>query len=182
MYIRLLSLTVIATSVLASPLRRGDDTGYDFCPAMNLDRVSIHPGGFSTIGAPYNLGECTYGKDACEYHFENGTLSSISPDGCPLLVNLGNAKERNGCPIVNLLNAPVLDSSVSGGLLECLYANVTDIVECHYSTNVSSPTALSVGEAGCPLCLPASTNCTESQPVNSATSTILSTFTASASA
>ncbi|KAJ7663371.1 hypothetical protein DFH06DRAFT_1128689 [Mycena polygramma] len=136
----LLIFAVIATTVLASPLRR-DAT--DFCPAMNLQGVPFSTS-ITEIQGAVSVVECFYGQDICTY-------DALNPPG---------ATEANGCPVVNILNAPVFpNSTVTGtGLDEIL--NVRDA-----PTGVAN---IIFGDSSCPTCLPNNQACLENPVLNHA--------------
>ncbi|KAJ7635729.1 hypothetical protein DFH06DRAFT_1336376 [Mycena polygramma] len=133
MFTQLLVFSVMATSVLATPLRRIDI----HCPSLNKASTPLN---FSSHDIPSGNGSdtagfCAYNSEApCHYELPTNTND---PKDCPFAIsNANNLPALAGCPFVNSVNAP---------LIQGFRSNISTTV-CTYATENIEVNALCMSE------------------------------------
>ncbi|KAJ7618209.1 hypothetical protein DFH06DRAFT_1483429 [Mycena polygramma] len=129
MFSQLILLAVVATSAIATPLRRDDPS--PVCPRFDRSSppVRFSGGGNSLNNDSPNTANCTY-SSVCTYAIPDGTLlnGDVVPN-CPLAIT--NKKAPGFCPFRNAINFPLLDGFTTSGSLNstvCSYANTAPCV------------------------------------------------------
>ncbi|KAJ6451852.1 hypothetical protein C8R47DRAFT_1169571 [Mycena vitilis] len=138
MFTQPLVFAILATSVLATPVRRIDI----HCPILNK---ASKPFNSSEPATPINgsdtTGFCVYGGEApCNYELNHGLPTNTSdPKDCPFAISNSNTLPAlAGCPFVNSVNAPLLQGFRSNiGTTVCTYAteNIEFNALCTYGTS-----------------------------------------------
>ncbi|KAJ7618211.1 hypothetical protein DFH06DRAFT_100140 [Mycena polygramma] len=160
MFSPLLIFAVIATSVLAKPLRRDQPAPPlpppPVCPPFDRSRNKLI---LDMIANP-DIGECSYqnAQGACFYHLTGNFQASEAPIGgftghgpptCPVSVT-----GEHGCQVVNDAGLPLISSGTGdGGAVGCAYGPTLTDFNCVYSSNGG----LFDGADNCPQTLIAST-------------------------
>ncbi|KAJ7612836.1 hypothetical protein DFH06DRAFT_1484828 [Mycena polygramma] len=140
MFRLLLIFSVVATTIIATPLRRDHEV---ICPGINKDNVPLS--GTAIQGMPIVI-ECFYGSEnACNYGGNAGIFIS-GPPSCPLSAAVIQSLAPPVCPAVNNANAALTNTQTTGTSIVCSYSGQS--APCQYISSIAP--SLIAGPSTCP--------------------------------